>query len=552
MNPAPAVTPEAVPASPATAGLKTIGLLAILVFLIGYTYEVLFFNQLYESQQFLLLLAQLTLGLWAGVEWWLLSRRGTPLPLQRLGLGLGAQWLLAFIRYPLNHWVTSGQGPTPQIFPPGDLSLALVFVPLNLLVLLLISKQLIEAFAFMERERAAMLQHEIAARLNAEEALTRSLTARLQAEAEVRTLRAQLERTAYEVTENIPVGTYTMVLPPGEALAHFSFMSRRFLELTGLDRGVAASDPLQAFACVHPDDYDRWVRLNAAAFAHKQPFYGETRILVAGEMRWVIAESSPRGLPDGSTIWEGVIIDITARKQAEAALAQAHEELLAVQAERAKQEERRRLLQDLHDGVGSQLATARLSMSRGNLTLEEGATLLSECLDDLHLVADTLGSPDNSLPRLLANYRYRCERRLAQEHARIHWHLRLADCPALPERTLLQLLRILQEGLNNALKHAQARHIQIVVRFQRVEGLTLSVVDDGIGLPAEIRYGRGLGNMERRAGDIGGRLIYTRQAPGTRLVLTLPLNSPKALAAPTTGDLSQGDTATTTPDPGPA
>lgn len=50
MNPAPAVTPEAVPASPATAGLKTIGLLAILVFLIGYTYEVLFFNQLQTSR----------------------------------------------------------------------------------------------------------------------------------------------------------------------------------------------------------------------------------------------------------------------------------------------------------------------------------------------------------------------------------------------------------------------------------------------------------------------------------------------------------------------
>ena len=552
MTPLLALPPVATTAAPTTAALKTIGLLAILVFLLSYTYEVLFFNSLYESQQFLLVLLQLTLGLWAGLEWGLLYRRGTTLPLQGLGLGLGAQWLLAFIRYPLNHWVANGQGPTPQLFPPGDLSLAMMFVPLNLLVFLLISKQLIEAFAFMERERAAMLQREIASRLSAEEALNRSLTARLRAEAEVSTLRAQLERTAYEVTENIPVGTYTMVLPPGEALAHFSFMSRRFLELTGLDREVAASDPLQAFACVHPDDYDRWVRLNAAAFAHKQPFYGETRILVAGEMRWVIAESSPRDLPDGSTVWEGVLIDITARKQAEAALAQAHEELLAVQAERAKQEERRLLLQDLHDGVGSQLATARLSMSGGHLTLEEGATLLSECLADLHLVADTLGSPDNSLPRLLANYRYRCERRLAHERARIHWHLRLADCPPLPERTLLQLLRILQEGLNNALEHAQARHIQIVVKFEREEGLTLSVVDDGVGLPAEIRYGRGLGNMERRARDIGGRLILTRQAPGTRLVLTLPLSSPQALAAPSAGDPGQGDTSTTTPDPGPA
>ena len=70
-----------------------------------------------------------------------------------------------------------------------------------------------------------------------------------------------------------------------------------------------------------------------------------------------------------------------------------------------------------------------------------------------------------------------------------------------------------------------------------------------MGLPAEIRYGRGLGNMERRARDIGGRLILTRQAPGTRLVLTLPLSPPQALAAPSAGDPGRGDTATTTPEP---
>lgn len=65
---------------------------------------------------------------------------------------------------------------------------------------------------------------------------------------------------------------------------------------------------------------------------------------------------------------------------------------------------------------------------------------------------------------------------------------------------------------------------RIVVRFEREEGLTLSIVDDGVGLPAEIRYGRGLGHLERRARDIGGRLIFTRQDPGRCLVLTLPVS----------------------------
>lgn len=125
--------------------------------------------------------------------------------------------------------------------------------------------------------------------------------------------RTRLERTVYELTENIPVGTYTMVLPPGATMAYFSFMSTRFLEMTGLDRETAASDPLKGFACVHPDDYADWVALNAEAFAHKRPFFGQTRLIVRGEVRWITAESIPRDLPDGSTVWEGVLIDVTDR-----------------------------------------------------------------------------------------------------------------------------------------------------------------------------------------------------------------------------------------------
>ncbi|NCA71204.1 MAG: PAS domain S-box protein [Sphingobacteriia bacterium] len=150
------------------------------------------------------------------------------------------------------------------------------------------------------------------------------ISARRRAERELRSAREALERTAYEITENIPVGTYTMVLPSGAAMARFSFMSERFLALTGVDRETAATDPLQAFACVHPEDYDHWVALNAEAFANKQPFFGETRVVVDGEVRWITAESTPRDLPDGSTVWEGVLIDITERKRVEAALTQAH------------------------------------------------------------------------------------------------------------------------------------------------------------------------------------------------------------------------------------
>jgi len=133
----------------------------------------------------------------------------------------------------------------------------------------------------------------------------------------LRQARDQLAHTALSITEAIPVGTYTMVLRPGTELAQFSFMSERFLEICGLERAAAAANPLNAFACVHPDDYDAWVALNADTFARKASFKGQCRVVVHGRVRWILAESVPRQLADGSTVWEGVIADISEQVEAE-------------------------------------------------------------------------------------------------------------------------------------------------------------------------------------------------------------------------------------------
>lgn len=139
------------------------------------------------------------------------------------------------------------------------------------------------------------------------------------------TLSSEIDKFSYELTENIPVGVYSMIQPATGGMGHFHFLSKRFLEMTGLDRAAAIADPMNAFACVHPDDHAEWVRKNAHVFEHKLPFCEECRIIVHGETRWVRAESIPRDLPDGSVVWEGVLIDITAQKKAEASIARSEE-----------------------------------------------------------------------------------------------------------------------------------------------------------------------------------------------------------------------------------
>ncbi len=132
----------------------------------------------------------------------------------------------------------------------------------------------------------------------------------------------RLERTAYELTEHIPVGTYTFVKRPGQRLGKYEFMSNRFIELQGLDRKAMAADIRNGLPVVHPDDAGEWARLNLEAMDEERPFRGEARHLVNGEYRWIAAEDIVRKLPDGTVIWEGVVTDITDRKLAEQKLAE--------------------------------------------------------------------------------------------------------------------------------------------------------------------------------------------------------------------------------------
>lgn len=192
--------------SPTAIPLRTLWLLSVLIFLINYTFEVLDFNHLYESQQFLLVLLQLTLSLWALLEWALLRKSQTAMPLVGLGLALSAQMLTGLTRLPLGWLMENGrahvENPLSHFDSPVshfDLGLAAVYVPLNLLMFLLISKLLIDAFAFTERQRAVLLQREIETRLRAEAAL-QAANAKLQRLATTDRLTGAWNRTYLEET----------------------------------------------------------------------------------------------------------------------------------------------------------------------------------------------------------------------------------------------------------------------------------------------------------------------------------------------------------------
>jgi signal transduction histidine kinase len=122
--------------------------------------------------------------------------------------------------------------------------------------------------------------------------------------------------------------------------------------------------------------------------------------------------------------------------------------------------ERQRMMEDMHDGVGSSLRTALLEIEKGQLSVTMVADVLKDCIDDLKLAIDAMEPVQADLLLLMATLRFRLGPRLENAGLRLRWEIK--DVPALDwigPGDALHILRILQEAFTNIIKHTQATEI---------------------------------------------------------------------------------------------
>lgn len=203
--------------------------------------------------------------------------------------------------------------------------------------------------------------------------------------------------------------------------------------------------------------------------------------------------------------------------------------------EQAALKERQRIMQDLHDGLGSQLISSLALSERGHLSVQQTSILLRECIDDLRLAIDTFSGENDQFSVAVSNLRFRMSPRLAAAGILLHWDCQeWANEAAVTAAQALPLLRIMQESFTNTLKHANAKNLSVTLRSTLRE-MHMVIEDDGCGFdPASTFSGRGLNNMGKRAHEFVGaefrvtstptRSGLARQHCGTRIALTLPLN----------------------------
>jgi signal transduction histidine kinase len=204
-------------------------------------------------------------------------------------------------------------------------------------------------------------------------------------------------------------------------------------------------------------------------------------------------------------------------------LARLYDKDRLLEREKAAGEERQRIMQDMHDGLGSQLISSLELTERGELTQEQTSLLIRECIDDLRLAIDTLTEDDNEFAVAAGNLRFRMEPRLRAAGITLRWNTRdLPDALTLSAEHVLPLLRVLQESMTNTLKHAQAKEIRVRIAAN-TEALTIEIHDDGKGFDRKIvRGGKGLTGIEKRARKLGAKVEITGHA-GTTVLLTMPL-----------------------------
>lgn len=190
---------------------------------------------------------------------------------------------------------------------------------------------------------------------------------------------------------------------------------------------------------------------------------------------------------------------------------------------RALADERARLTRDLHDSLGMHLVSALRQARRGaSADAQTLASALQDCLDDLRVVIDSLDNDERDPLLMLGTLRFRLAPRFEAMGIRLGWQVDAdeAETPLLPPDTALELLRITQEALTNALKHSGARVVTLGARMQGGV-LEVWVADDGQGCRPDAPAGRGLRNMQGRARRIGAHWTLDSSPAGCTVRLVL-------------------------------
>jgi PAS domain S-box-containing protein len=366
----------------------------------------------------------------------------------------------------------------------------------------------------------------------------------IEAAGQIARIAIQLEQSQAALRESegrfrLVVNTIPVMLWMTDADGHWAYINHAWNEFAGRAGG---SETVSAWAdAIHPDDAGRSIEAMTAAFGRRVAFELEYRLRRRdGTYRWIFDQGVPRRHADGAFAgYIGSGFDITARKLGEEALSSVSRRLIE-----AQEKERTRLARELHDDITQRLALVSIGLDRlqhdsaGAAGFAEkigdASTQIGDLIRDIHALSHRLHSSKLDLLGLTQAAAGLCAELSSVHGLTIDFQADNIGEP-LPQELSLCLFRVLQEALQNTIRHSGSRQAHVSLRC-RAREIELTIVDTGTGFDhrAMRAHGLGLTSMTERLKLVDGELsISSRPGSGTTVRALVPFERPRRSLDPT-------------------
>jgi PAS domain S-box-containing protein len=332
----------------------------------------------------------------------------------------------------------------------------------------------------------------------------------------------------------------------------YEYVSERFHEYTG--SLAVPGQSINWLDHVHSDDVERvragWMQCVESGGSYEAEYRLHSKQDV---YRWFRSRAVPIRDARGCIVkWYGTCSDIHDSKLLEQSMRDSATELekmvdsrtdelrrLSVRLMTLQDQERRRVARDLHDGLGQELAVAKMVLDRMALqksagTSEEAwgqaSSIIDRAIQQVRTMSHLLHPPLLDEVGLLSALAWYVEGLTKRSGIETSLDVQPSDFPRLATEVETAIFRIVQEALTNVFRHSEAHNVWITLT-QKNGMISVAVRDDGKGIGkrvADLRpdsVGVGIGGMKQRAKELGGELRLINVHPGTVVQLEIPYNS---------------------------
>jgi PAS domain S-box-containing protein len=344
---------------------------------------------------------------------------------------------------------------------------------------------------------------------------------------------ARKERVFRQAVEDAFLAGITVVDQNGRQ----SYVNRAFCQMVGWDQEelVGGSPPFKYWP---PDQWEAMASIFQSHLENQTPPGGTEMILQRrnGERFWALVLSAP--VIDAQGQRKGRIdsvYDITERKQIEERVRVLSQQLL-----RSQEEERRRISRELHDVIGQNLSALKIGMEGPWINqmeecptvrqkIKEWSQILQETIGGVRDMAHTLRPYSLDQLGLVKAVQQYCEEFSAKNRIQVDFIAAGIDDAGLDYDTGIALYRLIQEGLININKHADAT-LAVIRLVSSFPNIILRIEDNGQGFDVKKRQEEaieekrlGLSSMEERVTLLQGKMkIDSQPGQGTRVFIEIP------------------------------